>query len=200
MARTSFEFYHNSKSKVLDVVIHGGDYDINTSFMQKVFNSCKEVGHSVIAFNFPYIERGEEKSSGPELLEELATLQNFLDYSDYKSFEKVRFVAKSLGAIVASFYLDKIAPEESNKFSIVALGYVVGSVRLKNFKGEIAIIQGEKDKFGDINVVKDDLKDAKSRDIRYFEIKGADHSYKDPETKEPVYVDEAVEILKSLEG
>lgn len=196
---TSFQFYHNSKSDTLDVVLHGGSYDINTDFMQKVFDTCKRKGHSVIAFNFPYIERGQEQSSGPELKEELATLQKFLDYGDYKSARKIRLIAKSLGGIVASFYLDKLNYKDAQKFLVIILGYVVGSLdKLKNFEGEIAVIQGEKDKFGSIEAVKQDLKGAKAKDIKYFQVPGANHSFRDPETDKPVYVGSAMRILSNL--
>lgn len=196
---TSLQFYHNSKSDTLDVVLHGGSYDINTPFMQKVFNTCKEKGQSVIAFNFPYTERGEENSSGPELKEELETLQKFLDYCDYKKFKKIRLIGKSLGGIVASFYLDKLDDESARKFSVVILGCVVGSLdKLKNFKGQIRVIQGEKDKFGNIEMVKQDLKDAKSKNIQFFEIPNANHSFKDPKTDEPIYMDAAMKILFDL--
>ena len=47
-------------------------------------------------------------------------------------------------------------------------------------------------------LVKNDLKNAKSKDIKYFEIKNADHSYRDLETKEPVYEDEAMKVLSKL--
>jgi hypothetical protein len=37
------------------------------------------------------------------------------------------------------------------------------------------------------------LKDAVSKDIKYLEVKGADHSYRNPETKEPVFEDDAID-------
>lgn len=190
---TNFNYYHNSKAETLDVVLQGGSHGIDSSILQKVFNKSKEKGNSVIAFNFPYYERGEGNSSGPELKEELGTLQNILDLAKYKEYSKVRLVAKSLGGIVASYYLANLSEEEVNRFSIVILGYVTGDVKLKNFKGRITVIQGEKDKFGGIDVVKEDLKDAVSKDITYLEVEGADHSYRNPETKEPVYEDNAID-------
>jgi len=195
---TSFQLFHNPKSDTLDVILHGGSYDIDTPFMQKVFKTCKDKGHSVIAFNFPYIERGEERSSKPELKEELEILQKFLDYCDYKNFRKVRFVGKSLGAIVASFYLDKLSTDEAERFSIIILGYVTSSLRLKDFKGQITIIQGEKDKFGNVETVKKDLNGTISQNIQYFEIKGANHSFCDSETKEPMFEDEVMKALSKL--
>jgi predicted alpha/beta-hydrolase family hydrolase len=195
---TTFKHHKNPKSDTLDVVLHGGSYNINTPFMQKVFDVCRGKGHSAIAFNFPYRERGEENSSGSGLKEELEMLQTFLDYCEYKKYKNIRFVGKSLGAIVASLYLDKLPKGQMSKFSIVVLGYVTGHVKLQNFTGPIAIIQGEKDKFGNINKVKGDLKNAKSKDIEYFEIKGADHSYKNPKTKKPDYVNEAMKVLSKI--
>jgi len=42
------------------------------------------------------------------------------------------------------------------------------------------------------------LKDALSSDINYYEIEGADHSYRVPDTKEPTYEDKAIEVLKKI--
>lgn len=195
---TSFDFYYNSRSKTLDVILHGGSLGIDSLFIQKLFNSSKEPGNSVVAFNFPYIEKREENSSGPELKEELETLQNILDFCKYKTYNKVRLLGKSLGGIVASFYLDKLPTKESKRFSIIVLGYVTGGLKLKNFKGKISVIQGEKDKFGGIEAVKNDLKGVQSKDLRFFEVAEADHSYRDPKTKEPIYEDRVIELLKTI--
>ena len=34
--------------------------------------------------------------------------------------------------------------------------------------------------------------------LNIFEVNSADHSFKDPETKEPVYVDETMKVLSKL--
>lgn len=197
---TSFQFYHNSKYDTLDILLHGGSKEgMNMSLMQKVFRLSISQGHSVLTFNFPFAERGMEQSSGPELVEELETLQTFLNYCDYKNFSKVRLIGKSLGGIIASFYLDQLNSEDPQKLSVIILGYVVGSLdKLKNFKGPITIIQGERDKFGGIKEVKKDLSTAISRNITYFEIKGADHSYRESDTKRPIYEDEAIQLLLKI--
>lgn len=194
----SLNFYHNSSASTLDVILHGGSSGIESSFIQKLFNNSRELGNSVIAFNFPYLERGGENSSGEELKEELDTLQKILDLCEYKKYKRIRLLGKSLGGIVASYYLDKLPIKESKRFSVVILGYVTGGLKLKAFKGKISVIQGQKDKFGGIDVVKDDLKNAKSEEIHFFEIEGADHSFRVPETKKPIYEEKAIEILKSI--
>ena len=192
---TSFLYYRHKGSSTLDVVMHGGSNGINSQLITKVFEKCRKLNHSTIAFNFQYLESGLENSSGPELKEELETLQQFLDFCDYQKYKNVRLIAKSLGGIVASHYLNKLSNDEASNFSIIVLGFVTGDVTLKNFNGSITVIQGEHDKFGGINVVKDNLKDAKSQNIKFIEIPKADHSYRNPETKEPLYEDLAIEKI-----
>lgn len=196
----NFEYSYKRGSSILDVVLQGGDVGIDKPFIRKVIEELQKGPNSVLAFNFLYYERGEEKSSGPELVEELATLNQMLEVAGAKDFNHIRIVGKSLGAIVGSFFLDQTTSEEAQRYSIVVLGYVTGSVRLHNFPGNITIIQGEMDRFGGIEAVKKDLLGAASQNISYYEVKGADHSYRIPETKEPVYEDEAVSILTKLIG
>ena len=193
----SLEFIQNNNSDTLDVLLHGSKGGMNHSLMQKIFDECTKQGHSVANFNFPYFERGEEQSSGPELKEELETLQAVLNMCKAKEHKHIRLIGKSLGAIIASYYVKTLSKEEQSKYSVIVFGYVTGSVDLKTFEGKIDIIQGEKDKFGDIKKVKNDLIDAISKNINYFEIKNADHSYRN-ELKEPIFEDEAIEIFKNI--
>ena len=112
-------------------------------------------------------------------------------------YKHIRLIGKSLGGIVASYYLKTLSKEEQSKYSVVIFGYIKGYTNLKSFNRDIYIIQGEKDKFGNIEVVKNDLKDVVSKDINYFEIKNADHSYRS-ELKKSVFEDEAIDIFKRL--
>ncbi len=194
---TSFYYYHNSKANILDVILHGGSVGIDSLFMQKIFQKSKEKGNSVIMFNFPYFERGEEHSSGPELKEELKTLEKILDMVNAKDYQHIRLIGKSLGGIVTSYYLRNLKKDEQKRYEVIILGFVVGEVDLRSFRGGITIVQREKDKFGDIEVVKRSMKGASSSEIYYFEIKGADHSFRDPQTKEPIFEDEAIARLSS---
>ena len=68
---------------------------------------------------------------------------------------------------------------------------------LNLLSGKITIIQGSKDKFGDIEAVKEDMKGAISKDVVYLSVEGADHSYRN-ELKEPVFEDEAIELFKNI--
>ena len=197
MNLTSFIHFHNSKAATLDVILHGGSGGIDSPFMQKLFEYSKNKGNSAIMFNFPFLERGEEGSSGPDLKEELRILGEMLKVVKFNRFTRIRLIGKSLGGIVASYYLNSLTEKEKNFYELIILGYVTGEVRLKKFPGKIIIIQGEKDKFGGIKAVKKDMKDAMAKDVFYHEIPNADHSYRNPETKEPIYEDKVIEILES---
>ena len=190
----NFKYFYNNKAKNLDVVLHGGSQGMDSGLINKIVGASKKEGNSVVAFNFPYFERGEENSSGPELIEETNALQSVLDFCYTDTLESIRLIGKSLGGVVAGHYLKKLDSNQLDKFSLIIFGYDVGYIELKNFTGKIVIIQGDKDKFGDVDVVKNDMKGAVSKQVTYLSVKGADHSYRVPETKEPIYEDEAVRM------
>lgn len=194
MSLPNFKYFHNNKAKTLDVVLHGGSQGMNSSLINKIIDASREKGNSVVAFNFPYIERGEENSSGPELIEEIDALQSILDSCQADKYETIRLIGKSLGGVVAGHYLKKIDRDQLEKFSLMIFGYDIGYIDIKDFPGKIVIIQGNKDKFGNIEVVKNDMRGAISKQITYLSVEGADHSYRVPETKEPIYEDEAVKM------
>ncbi len=186
-----------SESDTLDVLLHGSKGGMEQSLQLKVFEECKKEGHSVVNFNFPFFERGEEQSSGPELAEEIKTLSHVLDFCNSNKYKHIRLIGKSLGGIIAAKFLSNLNPTQQNRFSIIVFGYVTGDINLNTFPGKIVIIQGEKDRYGNIETVNEDLKNAISKDIIYFEIEGADHSFRN-ELKEPVYEDGAINIFKNL--
>lgn len=195
---TSYQYFHNSKASTLDVIMHGGSKGIESSFIKKLFEGSIEKGNSVISFNFPYLERGEENSSGPKLEEEVSTLRFMLSKANSKEYSLIRLVGKSLGGIVASYYLSNLSKKEKKLYEVIILGYVTGDVKLGEFDGKITIIQGEQDRFGNVKTVKKDLKKGISNKLFFYEIKGADHSYREPDTKEPIYEELVVDLVKTI--
>ncbi len=191
----NFKYFYNNKSETLDVILHGGSQGMDSSLICKVVDASRAIGNSVAALNFPYIERGEDHSSGPELTEEIEALKQVLDFCHSENFKHIRLIGKSLGGIVVGAYLSKLNVNEQEKYSVYILGYDLGYIDIRRFNGEIRIVQGEKDKFGDVETVKKDMETAVSKNISYYEIPNADHSYRDPKTKEPKYEDEAVKAL-----
>ncbi len=192
----SLKFIDN-KSDTIDILLHGGKGGMNQSLSLNIFDACVNQEYSVVSFNFPFFEREEEQSSGPELNEELKTLQTVLDECKADEYKHVRLIGKSLGGIIASRFVSHLTKMDQEKYSVIIFGYVTGDINLNNFNGKITIIQGEKDKYGGIEVVKNDLKNAVSKNINYFEIKNADHSYRNG-LKEPVFEDDAIDIFKEL--
>ena len=165
------------------------------SLMQKIFDACLAQGHSVVSFDFPFFERGEEHSSGPELTEEIGVLKDVLDKCHAEKYKSIRLIGKSLGGIIGAKFLEGLSGNDQKKFTIIFFGYVVGSINLKNFQSKIVVVQGEKDRFGNIDSVKKDLESALSRDIIYFEVPNADHSFRNDQ-KEPVYEETAIKFFK----
>ena len=81
MQELSYIYYHKHGSKTAYLVLHGGGPEgIETSFISASINKLTDTGKSVLGFNFPYCERGEENSSGPELTEEVAVLNTVIDF------------------------------------------------------------------------------------------------------------------------
>jgi len=90
---TSFYHFNSNEANTLDVILHGGSVEIDSPFIQKVFQVSKDKGNSAIMFNFPYFERGEEHSSGPELKEEMETLKQLLVVSNARNYTHIRLLA-----------------------------------------------------------------------------------------------------------
>jgi len=184
-----------TKSDTFDVLLHGSTGGMNYSLMRKIFDVCCTQGHSVVSFDFPFYEREEEQSSGPELTEELIVLKDVLAKCHAEKYKFVRLIGKSLGGIIGAKFLEGLSTDDQKKFTIIFFGYDIGSINLKNFDGKIVVIQGEKDRFGNIDAVKKDLEGAVSNDITYFEVPNADHSFRNDQ-KDPVYEEVAIEFFK----
>jgi predicted alpha/beta-hydrolase family hydrolase len=192
LENTTYSYYHKRGSKTVYLVLHGGGSEgVESPFISNIIRSLTGTGNSVFGFNFPYCERGEENSSGPELTEETDALNTVVDFLHSEGYEKIAVVAKSLGNIITSFWLEK-HPDANVKG--VVLGYVIGSVKTEALQGKLKlVIQGENDRFGNAQAVKDELA-VHSVEAEVVEIPKADHSYRN-EQKEPAYQDQAIELL-----
>jgi predicted alpha/beta-hydrolase family hydrolase len=188
----SYKYYRKLNAKTVYLVLHGGGPEgTETPFISNIINALVGTGKSVFGFNFPYCERGEENSSGEELKEETEALEKVVEFLRGEGYEKVVIVAKSLGGIITSFWLEQNPGEN---IEVAVLGYVIGSVKTKALQGKLRlVIQGENDRFGNAAIVKDEL--AKySVTANVVELPKADHSYRN-EQKEPVYQNEAIDLL-----
>lgn len=178
----TFTFHHTSSDQ-LDLILPGSSGGIETPFVQELLQARNNTGNSVVALNFPFHDRGEDHSSGEELLEEQNTLDELFTFLAQFEYQQVNFIAKSLGGIIAAEFLRNRVDDYRYKFSVTILGYTKWT-DLTHFAGPITVIQGEKDKYGDVDWVRSQLKDAQSQAIEYIQIPEADHSYVDVETGE----------------
>ncbi|PID32204.1 hypothetical protein CR970_01680 [Candidatus Saccharibacteria bacterium] len=188
----TYKYYRKLNAKTVYLVLHGGgSRGVETPFISNVINALTGTGDSVFGFNFPYCERGEEVSSGEALTEETAALNKAVQFLRSEGHEKIIIVAKSLGGITTSYWLEQ-HPDEN--VELVVLGYVIGSVKTEALLGKLRlVIQGENDRFGDAEAVRAEL--AEHGVIAdAVEVPRADHSYRN-EQKEPVYQGEAIKLL-----
>lgn len=189
---TTFNHYHQH-TDTIDIILHGGSVGLDSDFIKSVFNNSVVNGHSVLAFNFPYYDRGDTSSSGEALLEEQEAILKYLEYIRPFGYTKINFIAKSLGGIVLSKFLSNHKlPADYQLKDIVVMGFVVGQVDFSGHKGHIKVIQGSEDKFGNDVIVKSELIKQGLDDYEIIPIKAADHSYNTPNTKDNKYVEAAV--------
>ena len=150
--------------------------------MQKLITRSKETGNSVLAFDFPYLTKGANPSEG--LVDEVRALEEVLTLVKTLGYQQVRFVAKSLGGIVAAKVLNKLSKEEQSPYSITVYGYAMPYINLDNFHGEITVVHGDNDRHGSVAEVEQNLATSPSKNVKIIEIKGADHSYNKEDSKE----------------
>lgn len=189
--QVTYKYYRKLNSKVVYLVLHGGGPEgIEAPFISNVIDSLTSTDNSILGFNFPYCERGEENSSGPELLEETEALEKVVQFLRSEGYDKIIIVAKSLGGIVTSYWLEK----NNRDVEVVILGYVIGSVKTASLKNKLRmVIQGENDRFGNAGAVKEELG---KYDIQanVIEVPEADHSYRN-NVKEPTYQKQAIDLM-----
>jgi len=189
------KYFENKNSETLSVLLNGANYLMDSPFMVKLFENEKKKGNSVLSFNFPFQDRGETHSSGEELPEETEALSRIVEkYANGKT-SKIKLIAKSLGSIVAIKYLSQLPKEEQTKYSLYILGTPLRFMTKEDFISPIAVIQGSEDKNGGTSEVKKFFEYLSNDQVKYFEIKGADHSFCNPQNKEPLYEDEAISYL-----
>ena len=191
----NFEFCYKTTSEELEVILCGSSHGMESEFIQEIYKAGKAKEKSIVIFNYPYLDRLEKRGMDDDLSEDIESLGGILDYCRAREYKKVRLIGKSIGGVIAGRFLAGLDHGSQRKFELVVLGYDLGWIKIKDFIGKITIIQGEKDPFGGIELVKKDMEGASSTDINYYEIKGGDHSYKEPETGYPKFVPEVIDLV-----
>lgn len=172
------------------LVLHGISEGISSDFMQSIYKGLADRGETVLAFNWPYLDAESEPSK--DLLDERAALQSAVDFLRNEGYTQLHIVAKSLGGIVASRWLEQQPSDLSVEVGI--MGYVIGDVTTTALADKLrVVVQGERDRFGNAEAVKHEL-------VRHnitatvIDIADADHSYRN-QAGEPVSQQQAIEQL-----
>lgn len=187
----TYKYYHKENANEVFVLLQGGSYKIETPLMTNLFDALIAKEQNVFTFNFPESNHGENSDDENDLSSEIESLNTVVNYLKNDGNEKFYFVAKSLGGIVASRWLEKY-PDQDVKMAV--LGFVVGQLAMDAIRGKLEIvIQGEHDRFGGPAVVEKHLNEHGVK-AKILEIKGADHSYNNL-NKEPEFQQLAVETL-----
>ncbi len=194
MKYTKFIFINNN-SDTLDVILHGKSSGIDSDFIQKLIKASDSHNNNILAFNFPYMDRQDTDTKKSDLVEEVGYLKKMIEFSNQLPCENIRLIGKSFGAIVANQFLANYKSQNINKnISLHILGCFIEDIHLDCITNKVVIIQGDQDKYCPMDTLKEKIKKATS-DIKLHIINGADHSFKDPETNKPKYIDEAINFL-----
>lgn len=186
------EYYKGKDVDCLNVVLHGSSSGMESDFNKAIFDKAKTKGDSVVVFNFPYIDRGEEKLMNSGRDEEVSAIADIVERFGGK-YKKIRLIGKSLGAVIGFDYLRRLSEKEKKRYEVVVLGYDLGWIDISGFSGKVTVIQGGRDPYGDIEDIFNDLNDKQM--VELWEVGGADHSFRVPETKEPRYVEDVLKLL-----
>lgn len=189
------EFYYNSRSEELEVVLPGSSRGTGSELIGEIFQKIKDEDISVVMMDYPFHNRLEKKGFGEKVTEEVEALTGLLEYCRAREYKKVRLIGKSLGGVVAGRFLAGLSRKDQEKFELIVLGYDLGWIDIRDFAGKIMIVQGSEDPFGGIELVKKDMGGAASVDVTYKEIQGADHGFREPKTGKPKYFAKVFDVL-----
>lgn len=189
MQELTYKYYRKRGAKIVYMILHGGGpVGVEIDFISSIFDAIAATKNSVLCFSFPYCEREEEASSGPELKEEVDALKRAIDFAYLEGFSKIIIVAKSLGDIVASFYLEQYT---DSQIELLILGYIPSEIKQRAISNNLKlVIQGTNDRFASPIEVKKNV----GSQVEVIEIIDAGHSYRNSK-KEPVYQETAIKEL-----
>lgn len=175
---------HDSKAYLL---IHGVRGGIDEAYIQTVLKKLIARKDTVMAFNFPYMTRGETVPSGGAFEEEIDALEAAYTFLKAKDKTPIHIIAKSFGGIAVSHWLTQNPDISDVEVSI--MGYIPGEgdegIMIEALRGKLkAVVQGDNDRYASPDVIRAEL-------LRYditaevIEIPNADHSYRDTVSANP---------------
>ena len=160
-------------SKKVFIIAPGASGGMSNDFIKNISSKLNKNNYSTIRFNFSFQTNKNEASKSGDA--EFSDIEKVYEYTkDNYPNSEIHLIGKSLGGIMCS-WLAKKYPEDIN--SVCILGYIPKYIDFGNFDKYLLIIQGKKDKFGDTEIIKNNLDKIKTENT-IISISNADHSYR----------------------
>ena len=197
-----FEYHESTAKKSAYLLLHGIRGGIHEAYTQALLAKLKSRDDTVLAINFPYLSRGEDRNGISTVTEEMQALQTAYDFLISACKTPIHIIGKSFGGIVASYWL--LENRRDKNIDVSIMGYVPGegNVLAEALRGRLrVVIQGDHDKYASPAQVRAELA-AHHIEADVIEIPNADHSYRDISSAnlaEYAFQDKAIdELLKHV--
>lgn len=194
-----YEYYRHPANNTAFMLLHGVRGGIDEAYILTTYAGLKERNDTVLALNFPYMTRKEERTA-ITFDEELLTIQIGYDFLKSNGIEKVHMIGKSMGGIVMSHWLNSHPSVTDVSASI--MGYIPGPGNMITpaLKGRLqVVVQGEYDRYASPEEIRSELL-AHEVNGEVITIPNADHSYRDTvATNPPPYAHQGAAIAKLLQ-
>ena len=193
-----YEYSNRSLDSKAYLLIHGVRGGIDEVYIQTLLNKLVARGDTALAFNFPYMTRGETVPSGDAFGEELGALQVAYDFLKSEGKTPIHIVAKSFGGIAVSHWLAQSPDIENVNVSI--MGYIPGEggIAADTLRGKLSVVvQGDLDRYANPSEIRAELVTNQIM-AEVVNIPNADHSYRDMVSPNPLpyaYQEQAIDEL-----
>lgn len=167
------------------LLLHGVRGGIDELYIETLMEKITNRGDTALAFNFPYMSRGETTLSSDTFEEEITALQTAYDFLKAVGKKRVHIIAKSAGGIIASHWLNQNPDTDAVNVSI--MGYIggKGGIITDALRGRLdTVVQGEHDRYSTADEVRAELLAHHVEGV-VVEIPNADHSYRDTASPTP---------------
>ena len=177
--------------ETLHLLLPGASQGPNVGILKFVSDRLKSTGKTYLAVSFPFQDKGHDSPESQAFNAEIAEVMRGLKHIESEvSPKRMVIIGKSFGALVGAKMLPILKENYSAEIEFHVLGYIFDEGLSPIAQAEkVFVYQGEFDRFGTPEQVREKLPNAK-----VFSIQGADHSYRN-DKKEPVFEVEVLNLL-----
>lgn len=178
MQQTNFQF-HCKGSKVIAIILPWARWSCYSKSQTDIYNFFVNKGISCISTNYIHQDKKEKFFMAENFIESKESLykqvlQFWEDIDSQYNYETIILIWTSLWGVLFNHLIDKFWSRVKHFF---ILWYLTGYIKPERLISPTTIIQGEYDKYGGIQIVKENV--GNSDMTTFFEISNTDHSYFD---------------------